>query len=55
MLSIYMEIFIRPSYNAIIIMGKFSILIGGQAGDGIKQAGNAIARTFNRLGYWIFV
>jgi len=55
MLSIYMEIFIRPSYNAIIIMGEFSVLIGGQAGDGIKQAGNAIARTFNRLGYWIFV
>ncbi|MEM2602426.1 MAG: 2-oxoacid:acceptor oxidoreductase family protein, partial [Candidatus Bathyarchaeia archaeon] len=36
-------------------MGEFSILIGGQAGDGIKQAGNAIARVFNRLGYWIFV
>ncbi len=36
-------------------MEEFSILIGGQAGDGIKQAGNAIARVFNRLGYWIFV
>lgn len=36
-------------------MGEFSILIGGQAGDGIKQAGNAVARIFNRLGYWVFV
>ena len=31
------------------------MLIGGQAGDGIKQAGNAIARLYNRLGYWVFV
>ena len=51
----FMETFIGPLYNAIIIMGEFSVLIGGQAGDGIKQAGNAIARAFNRLGYWIFV
>ena len=34
---------------------EYSVLIGGQAGDGIKQAGNAIARLFNRMGYWIFV
>lgn len=31
-----------------------SILIGGQAGDGIKRAGDAVAKLFNRLGYWIF-
>jgi len=31
------------------------MLTGGRAGDGIKQAGNSIARLFNRLGYWIFV
>jgi len=32
-----------------------SILIGGQAGDGIKRAGDTVAKLFNRLGYWIFV
>ncbi len=36
-------------------MKEVSVLIGGQAGDGIKQAGNAIARFFNRLGYYAFV
>ncbi len=36
-------------------MKEVSLLIGGQAGDGIKQAGNAIARFFNRLGYYAFV
>ena len=36
-------------------MQEISILIGGKAGDGIKQGGNAIARLFNQLGYWIFV
>lgn len=36
-------------------MKEISILIGGQAGDGIKQAANSIARLFNRLGYYIFV
>jgi len=32
----------------------YSVLVGGQAGDGIRQAGNATARLFNRLGYWVF-
>jgi len=36
-------------------MQEISILIGGKAGDGIKQGGNAIARLFNQLGYWVFV
>lgn len=36
-------------------MQDISVLIGGQAGDGIKQAGNSIARLFNRLGYYAFV
>ena len=36
-------------------MREVSVLIGGEAGDGIKQAGNAIARLFNRLGYYVFV
>lgn len=34
---------------------EFSILIGGKAGDGIKLAGNSIAKLFNKLGYWTFV
>ena len=34
---------------------KFSILIGGQAGDGVKQAGVIIAKIFNELGYHVFV
>jgi 2-oxoglutarate ferredoxin oxidoreductase subunit alpha len=38
-----------------MVRNEYTVLIGGQAGDGIKQAGNAIARLFNRLGYWIFV
>lgn len=37
------------------MQNEYSILIGGQAGDGIKQSGNSIAKLFNRLGYWIFV
>lgn len=36
-------------------MSEISILIGGQAGDGIKQSGNIIARLLNRYGYFIFV
>lgn len=36
-------------------MKEISILIGGQAGDGIKQAANSIARLFNRLGYYMFI
>ena len=35
-------------------MKEFSILIGGQAGDGIRQAGNTVARLLNRIGYRIF-
>ncbi len=35
-------------------MKELSILIGGQAGDGIRQAGNTVARLLNRLGYRIF-
>lgn len=36
-------------------MADFSILIGGQAGDGIRQAGHLMAKLFNALGYWIFI
>jgi len=36
-------------------MQEFSILVGGKAGDGIKQAGNLVAHLFNNLGYWIFI
>ncbi len=36
-------------------MDEFVILVGGAAGDGIKQSGNMIARLFNRLGYYTFV
>jgi len=35
-------------------MNEISILIGGKAGDGVKQAGNTISRLLNRLGYKIF-
>jgi len=31
-----------------------SILIGGKAGDGIRQAGHTLARLLNRIGYRIF-
>jgi 2-oxoglutarate ferredoxin oxidoreductase subunit alpha len=34
---------------------EISVLIGGQAGDGIKQTGNSIARLFNRVSYWVFI
>lgn len=34
---------------------EFSILIGGKAGDGIRQTGANIASLFNELGYYIFV
>jgi 2-oxoglutarate ferredoxin oxidoreductase subunit alpha len=36
-------------------MEEISILIGGEAGDGIKQAGNMVARLLNRYGYRVFV
>ena len=32
-----------------------SILVGGEAGDGVKQAGVIIAKIFNELGYHVFV
>lgn len=36
-------------------MKDFSFLIGGKAGDGVKQAGNFLAKLFNKLGYYIFI
>ena len=35
-------------------MKEISILVGGKAGDGIRQAGIIIARMLNRIGYRIF-
>jgi 2-oxoglutarate ferredoxin oxidoreductase subunit alpha len=35
-------------------MKEISILVGGKAGDGIRQAGQVIARLLNRIGYRIF-
>ena len=35
-------------------MEELSILIGGKAGDGIRQAGQTLARLLNRFGYRIF-
>lgn len=35
-------------------MREYSILVGGQAGDGIRQAGSLIARVMSRLGYRVF-
>ncbi len=35
-------------------MEELSILIGGKAGDGIRQAGQTLARLLNRMGYRIF-
>jgi 2-oxoglutarate ferredoxin oxidoreductase subunit alpha len=34
---------------------EFSILIGGEAGDGIRSAGNLIGRIFNNTGMHVFV
>lgn len=36
-------------------MEEISILIGGKAGEGIKQGGNLLARLFNRYGWFVFV
>ncbi len=36
-------------------MKEFSILIGGKAGDGIKQAGITAAKIFSHLGYHVFL
>ncbi len=33
----------------------FSILIGGEAGQGTRLAGNLIANLFNKLGYFVYV
>ena len=35
-------------------MQDFSILIGGQAGDGIRQIGGLVAGLLGRLGYHVF-
>ena len=35
-------------------MKEISVLVGGKAGDGIRQAGHVIARLLNRIGYRIF-
>ena len=35
-------------------MEEISILIGGKAGDGIRQAGQVIAKLLDRIGYRIF-
>jgi 2-oxoglutarate ferredoxin oxidoreductase subunit alpha len=35
-------------------MEELSILIGGKAGDGIRQAGQTLARLLNRIGFRIF-
>ncbi len=34
---------------------EYSILIGGEAGQGSRLAGNLIAKIFNRLGYYIYI
>jgi len=36
-------------------MKDLSILVGGKAGDGIRQAGILMAKLLNELGYWIFL
>lgn len=36
-------------------MKEISILIGGKAGDGIKQTGNFIGRLLNRMGWRVFI
>ncbi|MEE8552590.1 MAG: 2-oxoacid:acceptor oxidoreductase family protein, partial [Desulfobacterales bacterium] len=35
-------------------MKEISILIGGKAGDGVRQAGHTLARLLKRIGYRIF-
>lgn len=36
-------------------MKELSVVVGGQAGDGIRQAGNLIGRILTRMGYHIFI
>ncbi|HVP57167.1 MAG TPA: 2-oxoacid:acceptor oxidoreductase subunit alpha [bacterium] len=35
-------------------MAEYSVLVGGQAGDGIRQVGSLIAHLFSSLGYRIY-
>jgi 2-oxoglutarate ferredoxin oxidoreductase subunit alpha len=35
-------------------MTEYSVLIGGQAGDGIRQAGSLVAHLFSHLGYRVY-
>jgi 2-oxoglutarate ferredoxin oxidoreductase subunit alpha len=35
-------------------MKDYSVLMGGQAGDGIRQAGGLVARMLSRLGYHVY-
>jgi len=36
-------------------LNDFTILIGGEAGQGTRLAGNLIANIFNKLGYFVYV
>lgn len=42
-------------YTRGVTVGDISILIGGEAGDGIKAGGRNIARLLSRWGYHVFV
>ena len=33
----------------------FSVLIGGKAGEGVKQAANLVGKLFSEMGYYIFI
>ncbi len=54
-------LFVKPInlyYTLQICLGvcmNISVLVAGAAGDGIKKAGNTVARVLNRLGYFVFV
>jgi 2-oxoglutarate ferredoxin oxidoreductase subunit alpha len=37
------------------MLKDFTILIGGEAGQGTRLAGNMIANIFNKLGYFVYV
>ncbi|MCD6402924.1 MAG: 2-oxoacid:acceptor oxidoreductase subunit alpha [Candidatus Aenigmarchaeota archaeon] len=36
-------------------MEEFSVLVGGAAGEGVRQTGRIIGRIFNRHGYYVFI
>lgn len=36
-------------------MGEASVVIGGEAGDGVRAAGGLLGRIFNRHGLYVFV